>query len=1362
MNSFNFISSICLFIHWSFASFFIFEAKSEIDFNEDKQSLHINSQYQYYTVGNVDIPGVLYNYDSIVNYNYLDGYIDKFQVNSTERCHLTYNINYLYNHEISKDTLNEISFNGTSDKNVKNVVNKNYIMKKKHSFNPENFLSYSFKSQTMNNINNNTIISDAETTSKKNITNLMGVEELIIDKKELTVTINHAIKTLNINKYNMQNKYISNPIVFINYNDIVEVGCSLYEIITLNHWNDIINANETLNMENKQEKENNCENSSSYLIRPSLIALIVNEKDLYNIKMESNANKIGIKYAKLFLASTIPITFISRKEYANLIDNSESKELWIQVTPAPTSTTIFQYQNSTKIGHIIGTIGSIFTFTFALYTMFSKLIKNSFSIRKKFKFHLNSKIIFIYFFASLLFVFSWIIKTTFIYQEVAFITSPIILYIKEIITNYAYLLCNIGGSLYISCLLEKFKGINNAYYDIFLKVTNFIIEPIIIIVNIFINNMDNVIIYYIYYISNILIIIIISVQAFLYLSSGKYIYHLLITFYEEQEDKNYIPITSIDNFIEHHKLNKNTFYAAPSLCYLYFFQLLSFIVYKSFYESGIGFWIILITQLLFINTCIFITLFIFSQKYSNYKLNREMEKNLKILDNNKWYLAVSKRNIDFNSIPDTDINIKSKFNHFIPETSYSQQYLAKNNSNYQIKDNLYVLKNNSNSNIKTLYNIKKNSNQENKNNTNYLLNSYSGPPNQATLTNSKKSLSSSSAIIKDINSTSHLNSLSSCIHNSKDLLIPSITNIPYTITASEDKTPTSASPSFTSYSSNKAYHFPSVFEQQPSIDFTSRYKSLITTIKPRNSCRDIYSKGLHEKKAINNYNNSVTKDQSVLYKKNTSYPSCCTDIPNEIINTFSKQKIKPSVENSISIPFKDMNQSINMCTIDTPTIIQSNTENIKDKNNSSNVKINILSHCTANPKSTNNNLPVSIEVEPERKIKKIHSIKKKLLKSISTLTISSFDKEKNKNSSTNQIEKHNKNIKKTLNFGSSSLNQEINSKNKCNFISIPINNQYRPLFNNIYSTKKDIPSLKNNNDNNDDNSSSCSSSGSSSIHTINFDIQAMSTLLYNNEKIPQSSISSTLLGSTQNIQPENKEKEKIYCHKLNNRNIIESSNNNSVENKKEKQKCSIEHYQEKNHKKFIVLKDDTDDSIIYTKGFHNKRNFIVLKEQDEDIKNEHHKNNNEILKINNDDNYNNNNNNNLPLKVKYESKKYVERVNEEQEKDSENIYEKGINNKLKKKRTFNNLKSFNYFNNNDENIFSYSSTSSFSSIKEKNSINIYSKTSSNQLKVTIPKAIIINKGSNTSNTFTKEPSPLSNITTLNILHPKSIPKKIPN
>lgn len=71
--------------------------------------------------------------------------------------------------------------------------------------------------------------------------------------------------------------------------------------------------------------------------------------------------------------------------------------------------------------------------------------------------------------------------------------------------------------------------------------------------------------FYVSYGLNFLMIAILAVQGFLYLNTGRYIYNILKIYNEEQENKNSIPITDIDYFLEHHKLNKNTFNIAPSL-----------------------------------------------------------------------------------------------------------------------------------------------------------------------------------------------------------------------------------------------------------------------------------------------------------------------------------------------------------------------------------------------------------------------------------------------------------------------------------------------------------------------------------------------------------------------------------------------------------------------------------------------------------------------------------------------------------------------------------------------------------------------------------------------------------------------------
>jgi len=353
MISLYLISFISLLTQWTYASFIIFETKSEIDFNEDKRSLHLNNQYQYYTIRNVDIPGIWYNYDSIVNYIYLNGYINDNHSNVTERCQIIYSMSNLNNHEMNDNSSFESpsSNNATmpipnaTDKNKMNIVN----LSENYTFIPKNSTSYSFEFQISKYMKINSTTPNDENISKKstdnNKNNSTDIDESIKEENTLKVAINHSMKTSNENPSIKKLVKINSPILFINYNDIQKVGCSLHDIITVNHWNDIINTTKnstsSININDELEKENSDEEldannktiDNQNSLTPSLLAFIVNEKELENIKRESNTNRIGMKYVKQSLASTIPITFISEKEYANLMNSLESKELWIQVTP---------------------------------------------------------------------------------------------------------------------------------------------------------------------------------------------------------------------------------------------------------------------------------------------------------------------------------------------------------------------------------------------------------------------------------------------------------------------------------------------------------------------------------------------------------------------------------------------------------------------------------------------------------------------------------------------------------------------------------------------------------------------------------------------------------------------------------------------------------------------------------------------------------------------------------------------------------------------------------------------------------------------------------------------------------------------
>ena len=69
-------------------------------------------------------------------------------------------------------------------------------------------------------------------------------------------------------------------------------------------------------------------------IVPSLMAIIVEEeKDFELIKNEANINTIGLKYLQHTLNTEIPITFIPKKEYEKLLNDSIfNNKLWIKAS----------------------------------------------------------------------------------------------------------------------------------------------------------------------------------------------------------------------------------------------------------------------------------------------------------------------------------------------------------------------------------------------------------------------------------------------------------------------------------------------------------------------------------------------------------------------------------------------------------------------------------------------------------------------------------------------------------------------------------------------------------------------------------------------------------------------------------------------------------------------------------------------------------------------------------------------------------------------------------------------------------------------------------------------------------------------
>jgi len=713
------------------------------------------------------------------------------------------------------------------------------------------------------------------------------------------------------------------------------------------------------------------------------------------------------------------------------------------------------------------------------------------------------------------------------------------------------------------------------------------------------------------------------------------------------------------------------------------------LAYRSFYESGAGFWIILITQLLFINSCLLITLFIFSQKYNYYKINKAEEERLKELDNNKWYLASSsKTNRNINSISNSDTiiytNSNSKLSNITSESSSiksksTMNTLTESNKevkssfvNYQNSNTSGVLINNnkSDSYYRNLYNMRKNNdNHDNlKKNTDSSVYSpsikvpltpltkmkklpYPTKSDQTSSAYSNKNInnymtSSSSITTKKDDRFSQssqpcdldsyiINILNNYSSNPEDLtppshlLFPSATpplinaSINNTTTTTATATTEKSSPASYTYSSNNEYHFPSVFEQPP-IDFTSRYRSLVSSIKPRNSYRDIYCKKIQENN-IRNFNSrqnlhksydSLKNDQNqenVLLKKSISNLSIKTDsLPYEMANTSSKTIIQPNITKSNISDTDSSNGTIkqynhsrtNSETSSTSTITQSNIKKTNSLTKSSNTKIPppintkmIISDST----------PMSPKLEPEKKLKKLKKMKNKLLKGITTLTTTSpFEKDKESNDSLNNMNKHDYNKSSTLNYGSSPIRIEINQKKDQKNNDIPSNSTNKPLINNNNSTslKKDNSTLSSMNNNKDKDRNSYYSSDSDSVYSLNFDLKAMSALINKSHEKKTSQQPRTTLNLThvQVTRPNSGEKEKVNFKKLNLNNNKEkaipqpkeknTSNINNTENQaliaKTKSPLNMSNKIISDRKEIKIYGESRE----MTKVSNNKKNFI--------------------------------------------------------------------------------------------------------------------------------------------------------------------------
>jgi len=357
MNWFSYLFlSLCVLYQWTLASFIIFETKSDIDFNEHKKSLYLNNQYQYYHLNNIDLPGRWYHYENTINSFYLHGSLIKNITDPSQRCQLMYHFNNekasttgnlnnnnqdaMNSPSLNKELLNTIYSSTTTSSNIKRSSPS--------SINNANSIKFQ-KITTVSNGNKNIkkiysghvhIKSKSNTNTDSKSSNNGETDEF------LTVDVSNRIheneKGSNIKKMVTTDR----PILFIHYNDIIDMGCSLQEIIIKNQWENIEkstnNKEEELEVkekrnENDEEEEiieviNFDEGISLTTVIPSLISIVVSEKNLNHMIKESNINIIGIKYTRQSIGSNPPITFISEKDHANLINGLVSKEMWIKVT----------------------------------------------------------------------------------------------------------------------------------------------------------------------------------------------------------------------------------------------------------------------------------------------------------------------------------------------------------------------------------------------------------------------------------------------------------------------------------------------------------------------------------------------------------------------------------------------------------------------------------------------------------------------------------------------------------------------------------------------------------------------------------------------------------------------------------------------------------------------------------------------------------------------------------------------------------------------------------------------------------------------------------------------------------------------
>ncbi|OUM63981.1 hypothetical protein PIROE2DRAFT_9365 [Piromyces sp. E2] len=505
-----FSTVLCLILPCQ-ATFTVLETKFKLYYSEYDQKVGLSNSYRSFALFNVDI-GIQHNFKKAEVMNYITGFLDKnnndtVQKPTPERC----TIYYSYNVEIADENGNktEVVVNKITQSQNKNI-NNNF----KNVVKPFLFINYT-------------------------------------DILEHHCDIDDIIFANNWNKPNSNDKMeeISNDI-FIYENN--ESSLSHHKNNTKNIVDSIkINNNSTLD-----KRDNTAvQNESQVTIEPSMIIISLPEKDFEKMKAETDPNIIGLKYTKKIMHSRIPITFVKDDELLFLTTNITTNQLWMQMIPAPTEATIFQYQNSTKVGYVIECVINILLFFYALFINCSNvkkhlktkktLLNKSKDNNKKYSGHI-------------------------------------------ILTNMGYLFCYICGSL----LLYKFIDAYTKNYFLVKTLTiwsSFIILPCSMISKVIFDLLNLWWCPIVKSIAFYIVIAILFLQCISISIFGKKIYNVLSKSQSILLNSPYHPRSNDD-----HKNNNGS--------------------YRPKNQSGTSFWIILLTRIILTDGCVYLIVLLFKKE----------------------------------------------------------------------------------------------------------------------------------------------------------------------------------------------------------------------------------------------------------------------------------------------------------------------------------------------------------------------------------------------------------------------------------------------------------------------------------------------------------------------------------------------------------------------------------------------------------------------------------------------------------------------------------------------------------------------------------------------------------------------------